>query len=347
MEYLRESRGKSFMEMPFSMPDAMLLSNAAYINLKGLVPEDGNTVTFDDIDRVMDKDKVFAHPLYGPMYRRIFEDMTGSRRYGRIRLGYFREINDPDTEAQFGAVTFFLGADRMFVVMRGTDGSLLGWKEDFNYGFLEEMPSQRLAADYLKEIAEKTTQKMYVGGHSKGGTLSVFAAAGLDSSTQERILKVFSFDGIGFKKGFIGSSGFERIADRVIKIIPEHGFIGRLYEMEPDYKIARSSGTGFEQHDFMNWYVRDGRLVYTDSFTEKSTRSAARFNSWIRGLSAEEIQNFVEVLFEVLKKADIDDVDLFFLEPSKYFGVLLKQLLTIDGKRRRRFIGTVFKYIRA
>ena len=347
MEYLRESRGKSFMEMPFSLPDAMLLSNVAYINFKGLVPEDGNTVTFGDIDRVIDKAKVFAHPLYGPMYRRIFEDMTGSRRYGKIRLGYFREINDPETEAQFGAVTFFLGADRMFVAMRGTDGSLLGWKEDFNYGFLDEMPSQRLAADYLKEIAEKTAQKMYVGGHSKGGTLSVFAAAGLERSAQERILNVFSFDGIGFKNGFIGSPGFERIADRVIKIMPEHDFIGRLYETEPEYRIVKSNGTGFEQHDFMNWHVRDGRLVYTDSFTEKSIRSAARFNRWIEGLAADDIQNFVEVLFEMLEKADIDDVDMFFLEASKYFRVLLKQLFIIDRKRRRRFLGTVFKYFRA
>ncbi len=347
MDYLRENKDKSFMELPFSIPDAMLLANAIYMRFKGLVPENGNTVTFGDIDRVMDKNKVFAHPLYGPVYRKTFEEMKDSRRYSKIRLGYFREITDKTTEAQFAAVTYFLGSDRIFVVFRGTDGSLLGWKEDFNYGFLEEMPSQQLAVDYLDEIAKKTTQKMYVGGHSKGGTLSVFASAKLDQEAQERILKVFTFDGIGFKKGFIDSPGFQCIADRVIKIMPEHGFIGRLFEMEPEYKIARSSGEGFEQHDFMNWYVKNGQVVYTNAFTEKSTKSVAKFNNWISGLSEDEIENFVEVLFEILGNAGIDDVDLFFLEPSKYIGSLIKELFAIDGKRRRRFLGTVFKYLKA
>ena len=86
MDYLRENKDKSFMELPFSIPDAMLLANAIYMRFKGLVPENGNTVTFGDIDRVMDKNKVFAHPLYGPVYRRIFEEMKDSRRYSKIRL---------------------------------------------------------------------------------------------------------------------------------------------------------------------------------------------------------------------------------------------------------------------
>ena len=41
---------------------------------------------------------------------------------------------------QFSAITLLLGSGDIFVVFRGTDGTLIGWKEDFNLGFQDTVP---------------------------------------------------------------------------------------------------------------------------------------------------------------------------------------------------------------
>ena len=51
-----------------------------------------------------------------------------------------------DQETQFAAVTF-LRAESV-VAFRGTDTSLVGWKEDFNMSYLESVPAQVRAAEY-------------------------------------------------------------------------------------------------------------------------------------------------------------------------------------------------------
>jgi len=345
MDYLRACRDKSFEESPFSLTDAILLCNITYIDLKGIAPEDGAAVTFAEMDKKIDRKRVFSNPLYGQMYLEMFELMKDSRRYGNIRTGYFREKLDRDEEAQFGAMTFFLDTGRIFVAFRGTDGSWLGWKEDFNYAYLEVMPSEKLGLEYLNEVASETTQEMYVGGHSKGGTIAVYSASNTAEDIQDRIVQVFSVDGIGFRKGFYELDGFRRIEERVCKVVPEEAFIGRIFEIEPNYRIAKSFERGMEQHDFMNWMVEGKSLVFLEKFSRKRNRRAVKFNKWITRLSKDQARNFVDTLFEIIGAANVDYIDQIFLEPKKYIKSLLKKLFSLKGSRRRAFFRTAFKYV--
>lgn len=347
MEYLRECRNISMRERPFSLTDAMFLCNVTYIDLKGLVPEDGSLVTLGQIDRIMDKKRVFSNPQYGSMYLEMFELMKDSERYGTMQMGYFREVVDRSEEMQFGAMTFFLETGQLFVGFRGTDGSWLGWKEDFNYAYRETMPSQTLGLEYLYEVAASTSQDMYVGGHSKGGTIAVYAASSADEAVQDRILKVLSIDGIGFRKGFFEQPGFKRIEEKVFKVVPEESLIGRIFEIEPNYRIVRSFETGMVQHDFMNWMIEDDDLVYLDEFPKKKNKGSVKFNNWLKKLTDEQIRNFVETLFEVIGAARVEYIDSLFIEPKKYIKPLLKKLFSINGKRRRSFYLTVLKYLTA
>jgi len=153
MNYLREYRNKSFKEHPFSEVDALLLSNLSYLKMDGIVPgfERGGTIGFAELLSYPAAEHLFSDPVYGEDYRKIIALMSGSRRYGKLRFGYFTQYHDADRETQFAAVTFFLGVTSIFLSFRGTDETLVGWKEDFNMAYMKSVPSQRLALAYLRE----------------------------------------------------------------------------------------------------------------------------------------------------------------------------------------------------
>lgn len=54
---------------------------------------------------------------------------------------------------QFSALTVLLDTGEALLVFRGTDNTLVGWKEDFNLSFLEVVPAQSAALDYTARLA--------------------------------------------------------------------------------------------------------------------------------------------------------------------------------------------------
>ena len=86
-----------------------------------------------------------------------------------------------------------------FVSYRGTDGTLVGWREDFMLSF-RVTEAQRQATRYLAAAAQAAVARdshLYVGGHSKGGNLASFAAASVPPELSDRLLVVWSNDGPG------------------------------------------------------------------------------------------------------------------------------------------------------
>ena len=96
-------------------------------------------------------------------------------RFGSCKLCLYRSRFLPEQETQFAAMTFLLDDGSMMLSYRGTDNSLVGWKEDFNMTFQQTIPAQRLAQEYIREAALAYIAPMRVTGHSKGGNLAVYA----------------------------------------------------------------------------------------------------------------------------------------------------------------------------
>ena len=70
---------------------------------------------------------------------------------------------------------------QLYVSFCGTDSTTLGWKEDFNMAYLDIVPSEIEAIQYLKDVSYNFIfKKLYVGGHSKGGRLAITAAKRLN-----------------------------------------------------------------------------------------------------------------------------------------------------------------------
>ena len=124
--------------------------------------------------------------------------LAGTRRFGGARLSGFVNRFDPAGEKQFAALTIRPEADLPYVAFRGTDGTLVGWKEDFNMAASTSVPSQREAAAYLNAAADALAGSLRAGGHSKGGNLAVYAAAFCHAPVQARVAAVYSHDGPGF-----------------------------------------------------------------------------------------------------------------------------------------------------
>lgn len=207
---------------------------------------------------------------------------------------------------QFSASVFDLGNGVLVVAFRGTDSSIVGWKEDFMMAFRRPVAAQEAAARYLCEVADWWSGLMVVVGHSKGGNLAVYASAEAPEDVQRRIVSIHSYDGPGFDAAYLTSPGFARIADRMHKTVPEGSIIGMLFEGSDRVpgsgcEVVRSSGVGIMQHFGLNWQVKDGVFVRADGLNASAQYASGVINDWMGKYDDERRRLFIENLFAILE----------------------------------------------
>ena len=122
-----------------------------------------------------------------------------------IRVNY--HISELDTEAQmqFSATSFILNDESCYIAFRGTDGTIVGWKEDFNMAFTSSSFAERQHC-YISTRFRilPGTSSLFVGGHSKGGNLAVYAAMNTENRTRERIAPFLIMTDPVFQKKLYG-----------------------------------------------------------------------------------------------------------------------------------------------
>ncbi len=357
MNYLREYRNISFGEHPFSEVDALLLSNLSYLKMDGIVPgfRKGEGIGFDRLLQYPIAEHLFSDPVYGEDYRKIIALMSGSRRYGKLQFAYFTQYHSTDRETQFAAVTFFLGKTSVFLSFRGTDETLVGWKEDFNMAYMKSVPSQRLALSYLKGVVRYVERdlagtgkkpRILLGGHSKGGSLALYAAANAPDSVQRCIRRIYSFDGPGLQKSFYKKEGFHRIEDRFCKIVPEQSLIGMLFSCDRKYRVVCSYRQGIVQHDLMQWKIQNGRFVYRKEVCRGSSEKSKKLNEWMESMPREQVVMFVETLYRLIRSAKIETVYEFMKMPVKVLHIALRELYRLDKQSRKTFLRILRELLR-
>lgn len=237
---------------------------------------------------------------------------AATARFGHCGLCLYRSVLLPEQETQFAAMTFLLDDGSMFLAYRGTDNSLVGWKEDFNMTFQQTIPAQRLAQEYIREAALAHTAPMRVAGHSKGGNLAVFAAARCSPTVRKRILTVYNNDGPGFTKYMIGDPGYNAIVPRIQTYIPQSSVIGMLLEHEEPFIVIRSKSVGIMQHDPYSWEVEGPHFLPVQEVTESSQFLDATIKTWFAGMTNRERNQLVEVLYGLLTTGEVENAaDIF------------------------------------
>lgn len=313
-------------DRPFCAVDSLVLSELAYVNFGSAVSgmrlfaksiplsQLYRAELFSDMFRpthpsvgALPKD----HVIYGTSNRHaLLFAAAASPRFRDIRVRFFEDAFDTEQEQQFSAVTFQLEDGIGFIAFRGTDMSIVGWKEDLNMAYLSPVPSQQAAAGYLDAVGKRLSfrMKLRVGGHSKGGNLAVYAAMKCSPSVQRRIIEIYNHDGPGFRSSVLETPEYRAVESRVHKILPESAFVGMLLADTQNYRVVESTGFGVMQHDAFTWVVKDGDFVYVGKLADSSLYMHRTLSEWLEVLPDDQRRLLVEVLFQLIETTNAKSV---------------------------------------
>ncbi len=314
VDYIADYGDKTFKDSAFNKVDALILSQFSYLKLDGLVPDVGSfsePVTIAEIASSSDVDDLFADERYAKVNRELFDAMAASERFKNVGLNHFIDLVSNRWEMQFSAVTAYLDGDDAHIVFRGTDETVVGWKEDFNMSFMTPVPAQVKAVDYLHYAAERIKGDFTTGGHSKGGNLAVYSAMKCSHLVRDRIKLIYSHDGPGFTRQTLEDSDYEEIKDRIRKYVPHSSIIGMLLQTQEDYKVIEARSVGILQHDPFNWVVEGDDFVYRDDIASRYEIGDAAVTEWAKNADPEEMKVFIDKVYEVFVAAGISDLNDF------------------------------------
>ena len=305
LDYLAWRGDLSFYQDPFNSIDALILSCLSYVNFTGVVPSKGDgLITIEEASEKfftihspeeLAQDKSFIR--FAPDLLRA---MAKTDRFRNSYLLNFVDDTDISRGIQFAAVEIDLPDETSFISFRGTDDTVVGWKEDFNLSFMT-VPSEMEAVRYLRSVTAGRQDKIRMGGHSKGGHLAIFAATTADPAIASRIDHVYSFDGPGFNHEAMEAELFRNVQPRITKVIPETSIIGRLLENSTEPIVVKSSELGIMQHDPLSWQI-EGKDFETCMSTDKiSDTFDETMTIWLGDMTFEDRKVFVDELFSVFE----------------------------------------------
>ena len=351
LDYLDWRGDITFAERPFNEVDNLLLAELSYLDFGGIVPADfAAAVPLSDAVAAFTKRTPHADMgvLVPDKIPGLAQKMATSARFRDVLLsGYVCKL-DEQTETQFAALCAALPDGTVYAAFRGTDDTIVGWKEDFNMGFLPIVPAQREAADYLRAAAAAfPSQKLRAGGHSKGGNLAVYAAVWCGESVQDQLLAVYNNDGPGFHTSLLDRPEHQRIANRIQTILPESSVVGMLLEHEESYQVVRSNQVGLMQHDGFSWQVLGTQFVHLSGLTEGGRIVDSALRDFVRGLDQEQRIRFVDALFEVLTCTNAETLTDLKDGGFRTAYSMLKTVRSLDPDTRQALSGTLGLLVRS
>ncbi len=303
----------SFRNSPLNEVDALILCQLSYMNFSGIISDsflkkDRITLReaaafFAKADDYEERSNVGA--LINSLSVTLLEKCGKSERFGSLSVCGFVNKIDFDNEEQFSAVTFGFGKQWHFIAYRGTDDTIIGWKEDFNLGYMDSVPAQEDALVYLEQASLYLSGPLYLGGHSKGGNLAVYAGAESKLKVQKRIKAVFNNDGPGFAADFFKTPGYSKIASIVHTYVPRLSVVGMLFENAGDFvTVENDQKNMLMQHDPFSWHVNALSLVKCEGLGDESKFIGKTINEWVSTLTTEEKRLFIEVIFTLLESTN-------------------------------------------
>lgn len=324
-------RDLSLEKVEFNEIDALILARLSYFPFDGLIQE-GEKITIQEsyrrykelgtTGRILQKEDIDLFPV-----------LANSIRFGKMYITDYINNLDPVQEKQFSAITILMPDNTIYVSYRGTDNTIVGWKEDFNMSFSDLVPSQTEAVNYLEKIAKKYKNKIRVGGHSKGGNLALYASMFCNPKIQKRIINVYNNDGPGFHENIIKSKECENIIEKVHTYIPQSSIIGRLLEHKEETTILKSTQTGIMQHDLYTWQVLGGKFV-EDELTNSSEFIDKTITNWLREVSKEQRSKFFDVLFDILNATEAQTLSELSSKKFANTKTILKTYINMDEESK-------------
>ena len=342
LDYLKWRGDLPFSRDPFNDVDALVFSRLSYIPFDGVVSEHFQT----EIPLFLAIHKLFRTPnlserLLVPQDRELLSLLLRSERFREARLCGYRNKWDLEDQKQFAALVYTFLDDQRFLCFRGTDNTLVGWKEDFNMSFMTPVPSQVEAVRYTNEAAKELTGSLRLGGHSKGGNLAVFAASFCEREIQKRIEVIYDNDGPGLDSCTFLRSGYQAIQGRIHAFVPQSSVIGMLLEHEESYTIVRSSQKGLMQHDLYSWEIEGKQFLCLNIMTKQSEFVEKTLKRWLISKTPEEREQFMDTLYAILQQTNAQTVTELTANWYRSARIVLRTLNSMDPGTKRMLADTL------
>lgn len=349
-DYLRWRGDLSMKVDPFNEVDNLILSQLSYVDFDGIVPEGNETgISLREVcDRywqIHTEEEISRRTSFVKLSPFLLGLVAGTERFGNMKLaGYVNHVSQKE-EAQMSAVQFQLDDGTTYVAFRGTDETLVGWKEDFNLSYSTETEGQRLALDYMKRFFSNTSKRLRVGGHSKGGNFAIYASAFAGPEVLHQIEAVYTNDGPGFREEILNRPEYRLLMERTISIIPQGSVIGMLLGTKRSHRVVGSSARGIMQHDAMSWMVVGNHFEIAQR-SRDSIFMEKTLSRWLDGIDDEERKMFVDQLFAFLEASGARTMKEVRDNSIKEIKTVLRMAKDLPWQRQKEFMDIVLQLIK-
>ena len=336
-DYLDYVAYDSIYDRPFKELDVLALTELTYLPFDRIVPQGDTTnieVRLSDAAELVDRTTDF---IVTDQHLQLVDVLATSKRFKNLKLLNYVDEYDPDVQKQFAAMIYRLTMDVYLVVFRGTDDTLIGWKEDFHMTYMDHVPSQRRAASYLQHVMKEFPRgRFMVAGHSKGGNLAAYACSYLPDHLIERVDAIYCYDAPGLNKAIIETEGYQRIAHLVHRFVPQGSIVGMMLEVPEPATIVKSRAFGgFAQHDAFTWIVEKDGFVTLDQTSPDSQQTDETLKQWVRETSADERKKFFDTFFGIFLDAGIISInDLMNLKNFSKIKEIFQNAQDLDPTER-------------
>lgn len=342
-DYIKWRGDLSFEQDPFNEVDGLILTQLGYLDLGGVVPawNEKNSISMAKLiekywlknppAEMPDKIGIVRNPA------RLFGLLKESRRFSELIFANYINRVDKEKQEQFAAMTTWIPDSSIYVIYRGTDATMVGWRENLNMSYMDQVPAQLEAVSYLERVFEWTNFKLRLGGHSKGGNLAVYAAMHISAEISGRIVSVDNYDGPGFRTAITKRPEYSQTMEKVRTYLPESSVIGRLMEHSEKYRVIKADATGLWQHDAFTWQIEGNSFVYAEALDAESDMVELTVKQWLEKIDESERKQFVDTLFDVLAAAKIETVSDLANMKWKDAAEFLKVMNNLDDRQKREF----------
>lgn len=346
LEYINWRGDLDFTRDALNDVDTLILSMLSYLPYQGIVPDAGSkdSISLEDASaQYFSKapksgpESTGINPTASPSLDSELLDLlkktAQSERFADVHLSGYEENTDFVVGRQFAALTFTLPNEKRekVIAFRGTDNSLIGWKEDFEIAYLEQIPAQESACEYLEQVISIFSSKVTVCGHSKGGNLAVYASSRLNAARRGRLTRVVNFDGPGFDFSIVPQESFTHCRDKVTNYVPEESIVGMLLEPIGERLVVSSASRSINQHNALNWRVK--RSQFMGGTLSKTTKLMEdMLKTWLADLPVAKREMVTQALFDVLGASEGRTTDP--KENIKAFKSILTKYAKLDNETK-------------
>ena len=328
---------------PLNEVDALIFSELSYIHFENIVPTIGDKGTIaltEAAKKYIPKEG--KESIFYTRYEKLLEKMAECPRYAELQLSNYVSVMDEKERQQFSAIHIQINPFLTFIAFRGTDETLVGWREDFDMSYKMPVPAQISAVEYVNRTTKGLFQKYYIGGHSKGGNLAIYSGVFCDSGLQNNIKGIYNFDGPGFHKKITDNEAYLKIKERIHTFVPEASVVGMLMEHEENYQVVKSYETALMQHEGLSWSIAGTKFETVENVDEFSNGVSITLKSWLEKADYEERKVMVNALFDILEIGGIQDVLDFKDISVQNTTAMIKAAATLP-KEQREIISNLIK----